>query len=127
VSDRFRITDAALILLQASGRSNGGGVRKKRTTKITVETERIFVISSRSGEVEGFCDACGEPVRMIPSEKAAVLAGVSLRSICYRIETGKLHFTETAEGLLLICFNSLIEFTAVDENHTNRQVTADTD
>ena len=101
-------------------------MRKKSTTKITLETERVFVISSRSKEVEGFCDACGERVRMIPSENAAVLAGVTLRSICYRIETGKLHFTETTHGLLYICFNSLLEFTEVAENHASRHASADT-
>lgn len=84
-------------------------MRKKRTTKITVETERLFVINSGGREVEGFCDACGEQVRMIRSEWAALLAGLSLRSICYRIETGKLHFTESPQGLLYICFNSLFD------------------
>jgi hypothetical protein len=99
-------------------------VRKKRTTKITVETERVFVIRSHIGEVEGWCDGCGERVRMVTSEKAVALAGVSLRSICRRVEAEDLHFTETNDGLLFICLNSLLKLTATEsENRISSQVT----
>lgn len=84
-------------------------MRKKRTTKITVETERVLIVTSRPSEVEGWCDGCGERVRMITPERAATRAAVSLRAICRRVEADELHFTETADGVLFVCLNSLLK------------------
>jgi len=40
-------------------------------------------------------------------EEAAMMAGVSWRTISQWVEEGRVHFTETPEGLLLICINSV--------------------
>jgi len=44
---------------------------------------------------------------MCTPEEAAVLTHVSTRTIYRRVEAGRVHFTETAEGLLLVCLNSI--------------------
>ncbi len=36
-----------------------------------------------------------------------MLANVSSRTIYRRVEAGEMHYTETEEGLLLVCANSL--------------------
>jgi excisionase family DNA binding protein len=44
---------------------------------------------------------------MVTPDEAAAVVGVSTRTIYRWIEAEKLHFTETAGGLLTICLNSL--------------------
>ena len=82
----------------------------KTRTEITVETERIVIIPRRSHTeaVKAWCDGCSAFVRMLTPEAAAVLVNVSTRTIYRLVEARELHFTETPEGMLLICPDSLI-------------------
>jgi hypothetical protein len=84
-------------------------MRTKRT-KVTVESHQLLVVR-RGGApfIEDWCSLCGKQVQMITAAEAALMAGVSLRTICRRVEGGKLHFNETGDGLLFICLNSLAE------------------
>ena len=79
----------------------------KRKTKLTIETERIFVIR-RSGEAErrAVCEACQEVVHLLSVDEAVTLTRVGARAIYRMVEAEELHITETAEDML-ICFNSL--------------------
>jgi hypothetical protein len=79
----------------------------KRTTTLTIETERVMVIRRRAAGRRARCATCGEAVTLVTAEEAAALTRVSTRAIYRMVEAEKLHFTETAEDLLLICFNSL--------------------
>lgn len=85
----------------------GGSVKTKRRTEITVETDRVFVIRRRSGSVLAWCAECAALVKMITPDEAAALAGISSRTIYHWIESEQIHFTETAGGQMLVCFNSL--------------------
>jgi hypothetical protein len=82
---------------------------KKRTT-ITIETERVLIISRRVGRhspPRAWCAECDALVKLVSPEAAAALASVSPRTIYRWVETDRLHFTETAENTLLICLNSI--------------------
>ena len=79
----------------------------KKKTKLTIETERVFVIRRGGTERRAGCGVCEETVRLLTADEAARLARVSARAIYRMVEGGKIHFTETGEGLLLVCFNSL--------------------
>jgi hypothetical protein len=79
---------------------------KTRRMSITIQTERLLVIN-RSRGLYSLCAACGDEVRMVTIDQAAVLARVTSREIYREVEAGMLHFIETTEGSLLICFNSL--------------------
>lgn len=79
--------------------------RTTRTT-ITIQTERFLVMSARK-DLYGFCSACGDEVRMVTIDAAATLSRLSSREIYREVEAGMLHFIETAEGSILVCFNSL--------------------
>ncbi|MGI9068840.1 MAG: hypothetical protein ACR2HX_20855 [Pyrinomonadaceae bacterium] len=81
---------------------------KQKRTEITIETERVLVVS-RPSRVSPWCAACGAQTEMATVDEAAILARVNSRTIYRRAEAGKLHVTETPEGLLLICSNSLKE------------------
>lgn len=79
---------------------------KKRITKITVESERI-VISRSQHAAPAWRAACRAQTQMLRPEEAAAIAGDTTRTIYRWVEAGKLHFTESPDGWLLICLNSL--------------------
>ena len=81
----------------------------KRRTEISVETERIVVMSRRFGKKREpqWCHSCDEGVDMLTTDQSAIAARVSSRTIFRWAESGRLHIRETPEGLLLICPNSL--------------------
>ena len=59
-----------------------------------------------------WCAACGRQVEMVTPECAAQLAGVSRRAIYAGVESGKVHFLEIPESLLLVCVHSLASLEA---------------
>ena len=79
----------------------------KRRTLITVETDRIILMSGREVCPARWCAQCAGETRMVTVDEAAALTGVSSRTVYRRVEADELHFTETPEGLLLLCRNSL--------------------
>jgi hypothetical protein len=81
-------------------------MKKTIRAKITIERERLLVFTSRR-PLEKRCDFCGAEVRMIDINQASALAAVTQREIFLRVENGSLHFAENADGVLLICLESL--------------------
>ncbi len=79
----------------------------KKITEITIETEQVVVIRRQAEINERWCDGCSAIVRMVTPEQVALLTQISARTIYRRVEAGELHFTETPEGALLICLDSL--------------------
>jgi hypothetical protein len=82
-------------------------MRRKRRTETRVEIERVVVIRQRRGVGQVWCDGCAQPVTMVSAEEAAAVAGVTRRTIYRWVEAEKVHFTETSDGVLLICLNWL--------------------
>ena len=82
----------------------------KKTTrkKITVETERLWLVARGGRGARGWCEACRAEVHMVGVAEAATLAGLGQRAIFRRVEDGRLHFTEKPCGTLLICLDSLM-------------------
>jgi len=83
--------------------------RTKKRTEITVETDQVLIIRQRRSGVRAWCDGCAEQVKMARAEEAAALAGVTARTIYRWVEAEKVHFTETPDGSLFICLNSLLK------------------
>jgi hypothetical protein len=81
-------------------------MRKTRRAHITIERERLLIVSSRRS-LKKRCELCGAEVRMIDVDQASALAAVTQREVFLRVENGSLHFAETADGVLLICLESL--------------------
>lgn len=79
----------------------------KKMTEITVEIEQIAVLRRNTGTVHLWCNCCSAIVPMIRPEWAALLTQVTARMIYRQAEAGEVHFTETPEGALLICLDSL--------------------
>ena len=79
---------------------------KTRRMRITIQTERLLVMSyGRS--LYSLCVMCGDEVRMVTINQAVLLSRHTAREIFRELEAGMLHFIETTEGAILICFNSL--------------------
>jgi excisionase family DNA binding protein len=78
-------------------KSPGAPVQKREVVIIN----RPFVAPQKS------CDRCTEPSGMITPDEAAALCEVSTRTIYRWLESGAIHFSETASEGLLICLSSL--------------------
>jgi hypothetical protein len=79
--------------------------RKKRT-EIRIETSETLTIRRRR-LARQWCSECERDVVMLTIEQTAELTGATELEACRLVETGRLHFTETARGKLLICADSL--------------------
>jgi hypothetical protein len=77
-----------------------------KRTRMTVETHRVVVVS-QGRRAPAWCEHCSLQVDMVRVDEAAAMASVSSRTIYLWVETGNVHFTETPEGFLLICSESL--------------------
>ena len=85
-------------------------MRKKRT-EIMIETTRVFVRSRATHQLRGCCAQCGGQGRMLTIDDAATVAGLKPRAVYRRIEAAEIHFTETPDGQLLVCLDSLLRST----------------
>ena len=74
-------------------------------TEITLETDRWVVIRTPKKK-RWWCSTCARDVEMMSLDEATLLAEVNSRTIFQWAESGAVHSSETAEGLLLICPNS---------------------
>jgi hypothetical protein len=82
-------------------------VKRTRRTEITVETEQVLLVRPNRSPLAAWCPQCEAEAPMVTPEEAVALTGQSLRQVCRLVEAGRLHFTETGEGLLRLCLNSL--------------------
>jgi hypothetical protein len=82
-------------------------MESRKRAIVTVETKSVSVIRPASEAIELWCENCAAIVPMVTPEQAARLTGASVRAIYRRIEAGDLHFAEAANGLLLVCSDSL--------------------
>lgn len=79
---------------------------KQRKTKITIETERVWVLE-RPGSPQGWCPSCGRLVNFVfPEEVAALASAVESAQCPFKLD--QLHFIGTTEGLMVVCADSLL-------------------
>jgi hypothetical protein len=78
-----------------------------RTTRLTIETERTFIFSTRNIRQPRWCEQCGVEVVMASVDEAAAVSGLKEMTIYQSIETRSLHSVEDKSGRVLVCLNSL--------------------
>ena len=83
--------------------------RRTRTTEIKIESEEIYLLRRSRRPIRAWCAECEAVVQIVTPDEAANLASVTTRIIYRRVEQGEVHFTETREGRVLVCRNSLLE------------------
>ena len=81
---------------------------KKRTTRITFESERLLVIRRPSSRARRWCAVCGDDVQVVTAEDAAIVADREPAAIRREIEAARLHAVDDG-GPLLVCLNSLLK------------------
>jgi hypothetical protein len=85
----------------------------KRRTQITIETERVLIVTNRNRTVDGWCEQCGAVVKLTTPELAATLTGLSRRTVYRLIGIGQVHLRESAEAQS-VCLESLTMSKAVN-------------
>ncbi|MGH9883874.1 MAG: hypothetical protein ACRD6N_20820 [Pyrinomonadaceae bacterium] len=81
--------------------------KRRRITKVTIETERTFIFRNVDGQQARWCEGCGAEIQMTSVAGAAREAGLSELAIYQLLDDGALHFMEDTEGRVLACLNSL--------------------
>jgi hypothetical protein len=82
-------------------------MRLRRRITVTHEKREISISGSIPGREQAYCERCGREVTMLSVTLAAGLAGVAERLLYQWVESGKAHFVERPNGVLLICSESL--------------------
>jgi hypothetical protein len=68
----------------------------------------VWLIRQRWNPLRELCAQCGQQAQMLTTEEAASFSRTDLETINSRLKLGEFHGKETAEGLFLICINSLV-------------------
>jgi hypothetical protein len=79
----------------------------KRITRLVVETERTFIVRSRTRTQVLWCAGCEAEVEMASVADAAQQVGLSELAVYQLVESRALHFAEAQDGHVLICLSSL--------------------
>ena len=81
--------------------------KPRRVRRVTVRTERTLIFRSHGSVRIQWCAGCAARVGMVCVDGAAREVGLSELAIYKLIEERALHFSEDAEGRVLVCLNSL--------------------
>jgi hypothetical protein len=82
-------------------------MKTTRRTEIVFERDRTIVYAGRYPQRTAWCERCRAEVQMITVFEAAKLTAASTHTIRSIVEDGQIHGWTTAEGILLVCLNSL--------------------
>lgn len=92
----------------------------KQKTEIEIELSETIAYSKSRDRFRAVCPQCESPTEMTAPHIAAILTGTTEREIYRLVETGRVHFIETAG--VFICLNSLINFKKTENpNDPNSQ------
>lgn len=86
----------------------------RKRTEITIETERILLISHRKESCFLWCERCGQAFPVLTVEEAAAVLRVSSDEILQKLEdrqmhSVQLHSVQLPDGSIRICPNSLLK------------------
>jgi hypothetical protein len=80
----------------------------RRKVEIVIETHQIATIRTRGQRgTTRWCPMCAAKVHMVMPAEATEITGMMPSTVYRLVESGQVHFEQTAEGLLLICLSSL--------------------
>lgn len=83
-------------------------MKRTRRTRTTVEMREVVVIRGSRLRKRVPCTQCSQATPMVTVQAAVNISGISVREIYRLIESGEIHFVETANGLTLICVGTLL-------------------
>ncbi len=75
---------------------------------ITSATREVFILRhGRQKAIRWFCEICEAETEMLDLHSVVPVFGLGTRELIRQIETGAVHSSETANGHLLVCTESL--------------------
>jgi hypothetical protein len=77
-------------------------------TKITIETDSLLVLRGQA-PLRAWCPQCRSEVEMIPLNDMGVVSNLPPAEVQEWLESSDLHQTTAAEGVPLICLNSMLK------------------
>jgi hypothetical protein len=84
-------------------------MKKKQRLEITVETHEITILRFRQSRTTVFfCGMCQAQVPHLNIAQTMSVLPLSESAFNDLITTGQIHSTENADGLLMLCSNSLL-------------------
>jgi len=81
---------------------------KKTKTRIIIRTDEVVILRTNRRQPRISCQQCQGDTVMITPEEAKELAKTSAREIYRWVETGQIHYTESPDGSLLVCPDSIL-------------------
>ena len=81
----------------------------KRTIRITVERDRVWIIRQCGSLTRNWCESCRAEVEFVSMEQAIALTGRTTDEIQHSVFVDELHTSAVEEQVILICLRSLLE------------------
>ena len=78
-----------------------------KRTRITIETDSLLVLRGPN-QLRAWCPRCGAEAEMIPLNDLGVVSNLPLAEVQAWMEFPDLHHTTGADGVPLICLNSML-------------------
>jgi len=79
----------------------------KHTKKAAIEIHQLYVVRQQRSAAPAACHRCPTATAsLVAPDEAAIVTGMSTRTIYRWVEAGSIHFQETADGSLPVCLNS---------------------
>jgi hypothetical protein len=78
-----------------------------KRTEILIEFEELIMVNHGGGAIQSLCTDCHSDTWFVSPAQASLLTKVTVRTINRWVESGAVHFVETANGLLLVCVESV--------------------
>ena len=97
-----------------------GRMRGRRQIIITAEKSETYIIRQEpGGPVRAWCGDCAEEIQCLTIEQAVRLTGLSARRLFRLVEAEGIHFSETEDGRLFICPNSVAPLVRLERGINN--------
>jgi len=84
-------------------------VAGKRRVRITVESDRVWIIRQCGSLTRTWCEGCGAEVEFVSMEQASAVTGRSVDEVRVSVLIAKLHTSAGGGKAMRICLRSLLE------------------
>lgn len=78
-----------------------------KRTKITIESESLLILRSRSSS-RAWCPQCGAEAEMIAWQEVGVISNLDRPAMEQWLNSGELHRSQASDGSARVCLNSLL-------------------
>jgi hypothetical protein len=82
-------------------------IHRRKTIVLTIEQCQRTTVRRELRLVTGWCEECSSEALLLSPDEAAAVMQTTTRLIFRQVEAGAVHFTESDDGTLRVCLNSL--------------------